>query len=821
MRFHIVTLLILAFLGIGALQLVQLPDGLEESVASRQQEIRDRVASQLGDQHPLLAGGETQSSTIALNQPAAKYQWSYFVLVVLAYFLSVRFFKRRSDLLLLATAVAFNGALISVFGIFQKVADADSIYGVPLKFGGAPFSSFVNRNNAAGFLLMCLGCGIAVLVYSYSNLRSRESSESKASLEGDKVLNALMKEIRMLVANLDVWRITLLLVCGLMVAGIALSLSRGGSIALLVSVVFLILFLFRQNRIRSLVLVSLFFVPLTLGAFVWASFQGDVVGRLETLAEDDLLSTENRVQLWKDSLNAVGDYPVLGSGVGSYPYVYKEYQTFRDGSWYFHAENVYLEILVTLGVAGLVCLVGVAVYWWVSAISLSQKKGSSRKPNPKTAAIGLLAIFALVSQAVANFFDFGLLIPANGVLFAVLMGGMVGVLGRQERTESERRPSAFFKLPVFFKWPLVVLLLIGIGNAVYVFWQVQRTEVANQTARSNDPGQFSLEQIEERISQIQAVVDTGVPNLESFEYLAALYVIRFQHELAAYRLENLPAGQPRPEKEFLFDFSSIRILNFQFARLTREMRDRELESIRKLPFFKKNIPAATRCYERALSTCPLSVRSVVGLAELFRLNGVSCTPYLEAFGGYNVQRASWFQRMGDVAVADGRLDAAISLWKSAMSIDSSIYQVVIPTARQFCSDQKVCSELLIDSPAVLVEIADRFYPDPGEFREQIFQRVIGVLGKKAFTDPESNYLMGKARMEVGEVDQAIKNFETATLLAPSRLGWRYELGLLYRAVGDVDSAIKAFRKCVNGDPENKKYRGALERLTAELDSLMP
>ncbi|MEE2641021.1 MAG: tetratricopeptide repeat protein, partial [Planctomycetota bacterium] len=85
----------------------------------------------------------------------------------------------------------------------------------------------------------------------------------------------------------------------------------------------------------------------------------------------------------------------------------------------------------------------------------------------------------------------------------------------------------------------------------------------------------------------------------------------------------------------------------------------------------------------------------------------------------------------------------------------------------------------------------------------------------------SNYLMGKARMEVGEVDQAIKNFETATLLAPSRLDWRYELGLLYRAVGDVDSAIKAFRKCANGDPENKKYRGALEGLTAELDSLMP
>ncbi len=134
----------------------------------------------------------------------------------------------------------------------------------------------------------------------------------------------------------------------LMLAAVVFSLSRGGLIALAIAgVVTLVLRAARSSRPGrwgGTVLAT----ALALGLLAWLG-TGPLQARLSTLWEGDALQ-DGRSGLWADVLPAARDFPLAGTGYGSFErveLVYRTTPTLKAPTVVEHAPgNDYLEALV-------------------------------------------------------------------------------------------------------------------------------------------------------------------------------------------------------------------------------------------------------------------------------------------------------------------------------------------------------------------------------------------------------------------------------------------------------------------------------------------
>ena len=74
-----------------------------------------------------------------------------------------------------------------------------------------------------------------------------------------------------------------------------------------------------------------------------------------------LNSSGDRVNIWRNSLSLIRDYPVTGIGLGSYEMVYASYALLTHVGCVFHAHNILLDIWLDLGALGLIAFIGMIV----------------------------------------------------------------------------------------------------------------------------------------------------------------------------------------------------------------------------------------------------------------------------------------------------------------------------------------------------------------------------------------------------------------------------------------------------------------------------
>jgi O-antigen ligase len=108
------------------------------------------------------------------------------------------------------------------------------------------------------------------------------------------------------------------------------------------------------------------------------------------------------------------DFPVFGTGLGTFKYAYFLYG--HEEGWVNHAHNEYLEALAEQGILTFVVLIALLSFL---AYSLLRMWISRRHPEIKPAVLGVLT--ALFAAFFHSFFDFSLRIPANAFLFITLL----------------------------------------------------------------------------------------------------------------------------------------------------------------------------------------------------------------------------------------------------------------------------------------------------------------------------------------------------------------------------------------------------------------
>jgi len=278
------------------------------------------------------------------------------------------------------------------------------------------------HNHFAGLLEMILPLTLGLAFYFWQSARHRSRRRTWRSLVEFMGQPEIVKCF------------LLLFVAAVLLVAIVFSFSRMGMISALVSLGAMAAIVWTGRR-RSRLPVALILLLLAGGiaAAVWVGV-GPVVEHFEQLPQNEPLvsTTQGRVAAWSDTLKLIRAHPWTGVGLGCFQYAFTAMQSAQLTYLIDHAHNDYLELAVELGLPCAAVLIGGTFWLAVRPLCASLRARSSLARGLALGSFG--AVVALLVHSVA---DFNLYIPANALVFAVILG--IGYAMSLDQSAAETR----------------------------------------------------------------------------------------------------------------------------------------------------------------------------------------------------------------------------------------------------------------------------------------------------------------------------------------------------------------------------------------------
>lgn len=315
-----------------------------------------------------------------------------FALHILALFI---FFALMLNVLDSAARIRRVTSLITVFGfvfafyaILQFFLSPFKIYGIyEAQHAAQPFGSFVNRHNYAAFMEMAISIPLGML---FSGAVARDK------------------------------RLITITAVGLMGLSLVMSGSRGGLLALIAGIGFMVLVTSKAKTGNQIALKAALAVAMLLVIVFGSIFVGgesSLTRFAETAQSNDF--SANRFQIWKVTLDVIAHNLPFGAGIGAFAAAYTPFDTANGLERVEQAHNDYLQILADAGIVGLL-LAGYFVYrLFRTGIANARTENLFRRG----VAVGALA--GCFSILVHSIFDFVLHTTAITLLFLTLVGLVV------------------------------------------------------------------------------------------------------------------------------------------------------------------------------------------------------------------------------------------------------------------------------------------------------------------------------------------------------------------------------------------------------------
>src|SRR5262245_50760840 len=387
----------------------------------------------------LLSLAVLQSASYSIDAEATRLAAEVILVLSIAFLISTNFLASPRVLPWLRNFLIFFGLALAVFGMIQHFTwNGKFFWVIGLRTAPpSPFGPFVNHNHFAGFVEMIAPIPVVLILR-----------------------RAVRGELAILYG----------FAAAMMGLAVVMSLSRGGMISLVASLMFVVAFGFKPRKrewgvasgrqrdremegrrerekmpysvapsprrpvapsirlplsaSRAGAMVVMLF---TIGAGVWWVGADPVIRRVEkgelTLDAPDNQSSgqpgketffQSRGRIWRDTAAMIRANWVAGVGLGAYQTAYPIY-TLRDGTTVTsQSHNDYLQILADAGIFG--AIIALLFIFLVARDTLR----ASRHRNPVMAATALGASSGLFALMVHSLFDFNLQIPSNALLFLVL-----------------------------------------------------------------------------------------------------------------------------------------------------------------------------------------------------------------------------------------------------------------------------------------------------------------------------------------------------------------------------------------------------------------
>src|SRR6266853_2266726 len=338
----------------------------------------------------------------------AQYQTvSHLLLLVtylVAFFLTLVLCRDPNAKRRLVFAIVSLGVFEALYGLIQYLTGWQQIFTYVKKYYlEEATGTYINRNHFAGFLEMILPFAV-VLALRWARLLFQNTSSRTATLR--KIAS------RTEFLSLVFW----LFLAILLFVALVLSRSRMGIISALVSLVAILALAGASSfRARTRAAVAALFFLGVLGLVVWIG-SDPVMSRFETLGQEYTLSGQSRVSILRDTLGLIRQHPLLGTGLGSFSTVYPSVQTVFLHLLVEHAHCDYLEVASELGLPGAILVFG-SIFWVLARTAGQYKKAEESFDK----AVSLGCIGSIAAILVHSLADFNLYIPANALVFTVIL----------------------------------------------------------------------------------------------------------------------------------------------------------------------------------------------------------------------------------------------------------------------------------------------------------------------------------------------------------------------------------------------------------------
>ena len=362
--------------------------------------------------------------TLSVYPYATKTGFFKVLTYAIIFFLIIDNIKTKKQIDRFVKVIMFMGFSLALFGIIQKLTWNEGIYWFwKSKYGGAPFGPYINRNHFAGYMEMAAALTFGFLISKLYGYRasSQYRSFSKKIAEYEKVI-----------AKTGL----LIFISVIMISALFLSLSRGWIISFLISMVFFGLGLNfikrkeseREGKKRVWIFLTILFLLIV--SLDWLGID-QVTKRFDTFRDISIDSSyKERLGLWRDTLKTSKDFPALGTGLDTFSYIYPKYKTVDVQLRFLYPENDYVQLLSETGVLGFTTALSFLGLFFVKVL----KRWNERHDLYVKGVVlgGLVGVVALLNH---SFTDFNLHIPANAVLFTVIIALTVNLVNAKREVK--------------------------------------------------------------------------------------------------------------------------------------------------------------------------------------------------------------------------------------------------------------------------------------------------------------------------------------------------------------------------------------------------
>ncbi len=324
---------------------------------------------------------------------------SYFILG----FLIVKTITKRAQILRIIYVLLGMGTFQAIYGFFELYnKNPHILFYKKYYYLENVTGTFVNRNHFSGYLEMIIPLALGLIItqihiLSVPGLSWRE----KLLYLSDRKLASFVLVMLAMVA---------------MSMGLIFSHSRSGIFLLALNFILFIGLTTQYFRAEGQqnVWINRFLTGIFLIIILFA-LQIGIGSALERFSEDNLLHSA-RPTYWAKTVDTISDFPLFGTGLGTFTSLFPDWEEGGTPKRLYHAHNDYLEYLSELGIIGMSLLLGGIILVFVKSIMFWR----SNRHN-KLWAVSLGGLVSLICILVHSITDFNLHIPANMLLFSVVL----------------------------------------------------------------------------------------------------------------------------------------------------------------------------------------------------------------------------------------------------------------------------------------------------------------------------------------------------------------------------------------------------------------
>jgi len=766
---------IVLYLLVVTLSVIPLPAGLVKTISPGTVEEKTRLLSDLPSVQQVLS-----HLTITFNVWSTLQGLRMVLALSVVFVVIVNICQTPAQITRILAMVAIAGAIVALLALAQDVTQNSGqpqriYWNLPLISVEAVHQNagpFAGHAQLGQYLNLTIGAMMALALVQIGNAFYGEDPT------GREVLERL---------NSTGIRIAIILLIGMAAAAVAIawSVSRGATIGLVIAgLVSMALLLVKRGwrKGETVVLINVVLALVIVAAVGYVLLERGFLQRTGDAKQQSL----DRLEIVKSMGPMIVKWPVMGTGLESFEWVYPMFQRSGGGNSFFtHAENDYAQTLSDTGIVGGVLTLGFLVIVFVNWL----KAFFGRRPI-QLAAVGIA--FSLIAVMIHSAADFSQRTPAVALVTTVLVALTISLSRLAVQSEStESVKPTFGWMPL----PRIVVAVIAIGAMGWSIWSLNNVRIAEILSWQSDPTVYFLDakpsdpDFEKQLHEYFRVPIADNVKAVALDPMNVEYI----HELNHFRWRELSGRR---------DETTAAIIYPPDAAEVGQKIEQELSAARVL----------CPCFGR-LHTLLGKIQWDLGDKELGEKN-LQIARKLRPADGEPVFY------LCEIASDQDRWDDALSLAKECYSREGHNFgRLLVNLLAREHRHPELAFEVVKNDDLWLGELFSAVKPD-GEQKvlyDQIQARLLELEKKAVVETPargEAWLTLARRQRDAGNTDEAVDAFNQAIVLDAGNINARMELARFLVTIGRNDEATKQLDMCLRLSPQLDEAKNMLKTLSS-------